>query len=253
MKTVTLLAVSACGLVLAAAAFAAPTIPGYVAAAVSDSHRPDADVKRDADRKPAEVLAFSGVKPGAKVLEILPGRGYFTRLFSKAVGDGGHVYAVAPAVNPETGAALPPLAVTTEPGYGNVTQVPLSLAGGGGLKAPEPVDVIFTAQNYHDFHLARFKLDVVAFDKQLFAELKPGGLLVIEDHASAAGAGLRDPDTLHRIDEATVKQEVEAAGFVFVSESDVLKNPADPHTANVFDAAIRGHTDQFILKFRKPS
>ena len=119
------------------------------------------------------------------------------------------------------------------------------------MKAPEPVDIIFTAQNYHDFHLARFKLDVVAFDKQLFADLKPGGLLVIEDHAAEPGSGLRD-NQLHRIDEAVVKQEVEAAGFKLVAESDVLHNPADPHTALVFDPAIRGHTDQFVLKFRKP-
>ena len=82
-------------------------IPDYVAAAVADTHRPDADTKRDASRKPAEVLAFSGVKPGDKVFELLPGGGYFTRLFSKAVGPGGHVYAVAPTVNPETGAAVP--------------------------------------------------------------------------------------------------------------------------------------------------
>jgi len=249
MKTPILLAAGASALVLAVSAVAAPMIPAYVAVAVADTHRPDTDTKRDVNRKPAEVVAFSGVKPGDKVFELLPGGGYFTRLFSKSVGAGGHVYAVSPTVNPETGAAVPPFALLADPAYGNVSQVPLTLAG---LKSPEPVDVIFTAQNYHDFHLARFKLDVPAFDKQLFAALKPGGLLVIEDHAAEAGSGLRDPDKLHRIEEAVVKQEVESAGFVLVAESDVLHNPADPHTVIVFDPAIRGHTDQFLLKFRKP-
>jgi len=250
MKTLTL-TVAAAALALVASASAAPMIPDYVAAAVADTHRPDADAKRDVNRKPAEVLAFSGVKPGDKVFELLPGGGYFTRLFSKAVGPGGHVYAVAPAVNPETGAPVPPSPILSDPAYANVSAFALSISG--PLKSPEPVDIIFTAQNYHDFHLARFKLDVVAFDRQLFADLKPGGLLVIEDHAAEPGSGLRDPDKLHRIDEAAVKQEVEAAGFVLVDESDVLKNPADPHTALVFDPSIRGHTDQFVLKFRKPA
>lgn len=250
MKTATLFAAGATALVLAAGAAAAPMIPDYVAKSVADANRPAADTARDVSRKPADVLAFSGVKPGDKVFELLPGGGYFTRLFAKAVGPGGHVYAVAPTVNPETGKPVPPVALATDPAYGNISQVPLTLAG---MKAPEPVDIIFTAQNYHDFHLAQFKLDVVAFDKQLFAQLKPGGLLVIEDHAAEAGSGLRDPDKLHRIDEAVVKQEVEAAGFVLVAESDVLHNPADPHTALVFDPSIRGHTDQFVLKFKKPA
>jgi predicted methyltransferase len=248
MKTMALIA-AVSTLALAAGAAPAPMIPGYVASAVADAARPAADTQRDVNRKPGEVLAFSEVKPGDKVYELLPGGGYFTRLFSKAVGPNGHVYAVAPTVNPETGKPVPPMALASDPAYGNISQAPLSFSG---MKAPEPVDIIFTAQNYHDLHLARFKLDVVAFDKQLYADLKPGGLLIIEDHAAEPGSGLRDPDKLHRIDEAVVKQEVEAAGFQLVSESDILRNPADPHTAVVFDSAIRGHTDQFVLKFRKP-
>jgi predicted methyltransferase len=141
------------------------------------------------------------------------------------------------------------MALASDPAYGNITQVPFSLTR---LTTPEPVDMVFTAQNYHDLHLARFKADVVAFDKQLFADLKPGGLLIIEDHAAEPGSGLRDPDKLHRIDEAVVKQEVESAGFKLVGESNVLRNPNDPRTALVFDPSIRGHTDQFVLKFRKP-
>jgi predicted methyltransferase len=249
MKRTLLAAVGASALVAAVAAIAAPEVPAYVTSAVADTHRPDADTKRDADRKPADVLAFTEVKPGDKVYELLPGGGYFTRMFSKAVGPNGHVYAVTPTVNPETGQPAPPFPVAQDSAYSNVTVVPLTP---GGVKMPEPVDIIFTAQNYHDLHLARFHLDVVGFDKQLYANLKPGGLLIIEDHAAEAGSGLRDPDKLHRIDEETVKKEVEAAGFKLVAESDVLHNPSDPHTALVFDPSIRGHTDQFLLKFRKP-
>jgi predicted methyltransferase len=243
MKTPMLFAATAGALALAGAVIAAP---GYVASAVANPARPAADTARDAARKPAEVLAFSGVKPGDKVLELIPGGGYFTRLFSDAVGPRGLVYAAAPAVNPETGVAV---AKAVDPAWPNVMPVALKLSGPA---VPEPVDIIFTAQNYHDFHLDRLHLDVPALDKQLFSLVKPGGLLVIEDHAAEAGSGLRDPNVLHRIDEATVKQEVEAAGFVLVGESDVLHNPADDHKLKVFDPAIRGHTDQFLLKFRKP-
>jgi predicted methyltransferase len=237
-------------LVVIVCASAVAAAPAFLERAVADAHRPDADRSRDAARKPAEVLAFAGVKPGDKVLELLPGRGYFTRVFSLAVGPGGHVYALAPVTNPESGkAAADPNPLAGDPAYGNVSgQV---LAFGQPVTPPEPVDVIFTAQNYHDLHLAHFKLDVVAFDKQLFAALKPGGVLIIEDHAAEPGSGLRDPDLLHRIDEAAVKQEAARAGFVLMGESDILRNPADNHTLKVFDPAIRGHTDQFVLKFRK--
>jgi predicted methyltransferase len=95
--------------------------------------------------------------------------------------------------------------------------------------------------------------DLAVINKQVFAALKPGGLYIILDHAAAAGSGLRDTETLHRIDEAAVKQEVLAAGFKLVGESKVLRNPKDPHDKLVFDPSIRHHTDQFILKFMKPS
>jgi predicted methyltransferase len=228
----------------------AAAAPADLAAAVADPHRPDGDRARDAARRPAEVLAFAGLKPGDKVLELLPGHGYFTRVISVAVGPAGHVYTTAPSANPETGKPVDPNPVAGDPAYGNVTGVAMAL--GKPLTSPEPVDLIFTAQNYHDLHLSRFKLDVVAMDKDFFAALKPGGVLIIEDHAAEPGSGLRDPDRLHRIDEAVVKQEVLSAGFVLDGESDVLRNPADTHTLIVFDPAIRGHTDQFVLRFRKP-
>jgi predicted methyltransferase len=120
-------------------------------------------------------------------------------------------------------------------------------------KVPPP-DLIFTAQNYHDLHLTQLKLDVPALDKGWFAMLKPGGTLFILDHVAPAGAPVTETaDKLHRIDPAAARSEVEAAGFVFDGESDVLRNPADPHTLIVFDPSIRGHTDQFIFRFKKPS
>ncbi|MBV9725404.1 MAG: class I SAM-dependent methyltransferase, partial [Gammaproteobacteria bacterium] len=95
-------------------------------------------------------------------------------------------------------------------------------------------------------------VDVAAINRAVFAALKPGGIYLVLDHAAEAGSGLRDTNTLHRIDEETVKQEVTAAGFKLAAESDELRNKADPHTAKVFDSEIKGHTDQFMLKFRKP-
>ena len=110
---------------------------------------------------------------------------------------------------------------------------------------------MWTSQNYHDLHNIP-GLDVVAFNKVIYASMRPGGVYVILDHSAPAGSGATTTKTLHRIDPAVVRQEVEAAGFKFDGESKVLANSADPRTANVFDPSIRGHTDQFILRFRKP-
>ncbi len=233
-------------------ASSAASNPGYIAAAVADSNRPDADKLRDANRKPVQTLEFLGVKPGEQIGEILPGGGYFTRIFSKAVGPSGHVYALVPERPANAPADMPDLAgkvkaIAADPNYPNVTVVVQPLTK---LVTPTPVDLIFTAQNYHDLH--NFPVDVVGFNRTILASLKPGGLYVVLDHSAPAGSGLADTKTLHRIDADVVKQEVTAAGFEFVGASDVLANPADSRTAIVFDPSIRGKTDQFILKFRKP-
>jgi len=192
------------------------------------------------------------VKPGEKVGELIPGGGYFTRLLSKAVGPKGHVYALVPERPANAPADMPDLAarakaIAADPNYSNVSVVVAPL---GTLASAEPVDLVFTAQNYHDLH--NFPVDVVAFNKSILNSLKPGGLYVVLDHSAEAGSGLRDTNTLHRIDPNVVKQEVTAAGFQFVGSSDILANPTDTRTGKVFDPAIRGKTDQFILKFRKP-
>jgi predicted methyltransferase len=226
---------------------AKPDAHAAIAAAVADKNRPEADVARDAARKPAEMLAFAGVKPGDKVVDFIPGGGYFTRIFSVAVGPNGHVFAAAPPG--QNGAPAPVAAIAANPAYSNITVLPLTV---GTFATPEPVDIIWTSQNYHDLHLTRLNVDVPALNKAIYAALKPGGVFIVLDHAALPGTGLDVPDKLHRINPDIVKQEVTAAGFVFEGESNVLRNPDDPKTASVFDPSIRGKTDQFIYKFRKP-
>ncbi|HWF00752.1 MAG TPA: hypothetical protein VG248_13205 [Caulobacteraceae bacterium] len=236
----------AAALVLAAGLATAPAAIGQdYRGAVADSHRPASDTARDADRKPAEMLAFGRIRRGEKVLEVIPGGGYFTRLFSNAVGPSGHVFAATSASR-----AKPVQDIAADAAYGNVTVVGLDAAG---LSQVPPVDLVFTAQNFHDLYLTQLKLDVPAMVKSWYAKLKPGGELVVVDHAAAPGAPVGETaNTLHRIDPAAVRREVEAAGFVFDGQTDVLRNPKDDHTLKVFDPAIRGHTDQFVMRFRKP-
>ena len=246
----------AAGTLLAALTFsitdaqAAGAIPKDITAAVADSARPEADRQADADRKPAESLAFAGVKPGQKVVDFLPGGGYFTRLFSVVVGAKGHVFAIAPPKRPDsqrdpTGAAK---AIAADPHYGNVSVLEKPLAEFG---TPEPVDLIWTSRNYHDLHNVP-NFDIAAFNKSVFDALKPGGVFIVLDHAAEKGSGVRDTSTLHRIDPEVVKKEVEAAGFKLEGESNILHNADDTHTEKVFEGSIKGKTDQFILKFRKP-
>jgi predicted methyltransferase len=230
---------------------AAPAIPKYVAAAVADPSRAT-DATIDSRRKVAELTTFAGIKPGDNVLELIPGSGYFTRVFSKVVGPKGHVYTVWPEpYDKESGDDSTKLRnLATQPGYTNIS---VDIQPAATLTASKPLDVVFTSQNYHDYP-DKFMgpTDPAILDKNVFNALKPGGVFVIVDHVAEAGSGLRDTDTLHRIDPEIVKTQATAAGFVFEGESDVLRNPADDHKVKVFDKSIRGHTDQFVFKFRKP-
>jgi predicted methyltransferase len=228
----------------------------YIAAAINDPRR-KTDSVDDARRKIAAVMTFAEVRPGQHVLEIIPGGGYWTRVFSGIVGPVGHVYAVFPdeydkVSKPDSDKLR---ALAKQQYYGNIsvlTQPANQLAIPD--EAEHPVDLVFTAQNFHDYP-DKFmgNVDPVAFSKQVFAALRPGGLFVVIDHVAETGSGLRDTDTLHRIDPEIVKKDVEAAGFVFDGESDTLRNPADTHTIKVFDPTIRGKTDQFMFRFRKPA
>ena len=234
-------------LVILGAASAAPA-PSSINAAVADPARPQTDIQRDAQRKPAEMLIFAGIKPGMKVMDMIPGGGYFTRLFAKAVGPTGYVFAFQPAEWDGFLKGREPPINAVALAYPNVTVIKAPV---NELKAPEPLDLVWTAQNYHDLKNGK-PADTALVNKAVFSALKPGGIYIVLDHAAEKGSGVRDTNTLHRIDEDVVKQEVTAAGFEFVSESDALRNSADARTVAVFDPSIRSHTDQFILKFRKP-
>ena len=222
--------------------------PDY-AAVLASPVRTDEDRARDVARHTAETLAFTGVRPGWKVADMIIGGGYFTRVFSAAVGPEGHVTAWQPDEFIGFQASYGQ-AVTAADALPNVDGVHSAI---GAPVFPSGLDLIFTAQNYHDLHLRPFAADTAAkVNAAAFAALKPGGVYVIIDHDAAAGSDLSVAHTLHRIDRATLIAEVEAAGFVLDGQSDLLANPADPRTANVFDPSIRGHTSQFLLRFKKP-
>lgn len=256
---------------------AAEPIPVYISAAVAGPGRPDQDRQRDADRKPAEVIAFAGIKPGDKLADFMPGRGYFTRIFCKLVGDAGHVYAIAVPFKrsgPAPAAAAAEAAVdqpcsnvtlsslqprmvpapelwSSSDDPGGVYEYWASSPAAENFTAAEPLDLIWTSENYHDLHNPGFgSPNLLTVGRAWLAALKPGGILIVEDHAAEAGSGARDTETLHRIDPAEVRREMRAAGFEFVAESPLLHHADDPHTVKAH--ALHDRTDRFLLKFRKP-
>jgi predicted methyltransferase len=224
-----------------------------IVAAMADSSRPTTDTARDANRKPEQTLAFAGIKAGDKVADYAAGAGYFTRLFANLAGPRGHVYASVPSPlfqypNIVKGIAEVQTYAVAHP---NVTVTFASVLD--AARYPEKLDAFWISQNYHDLHDSFMgPVDMAAFNRAVYAALKPGGVYIVLDHVAAKGSPADVTDTLHRIEPSTVRREVEAAGFQFEGESNVLANPADPHTAGVFDPSIRGRTDQFIFKFRRP-
>lgn len=229
---------------------ASAQVPANITAAIASPARPAEDTARDAARHPGELLAFAGVKPGDTVVDLIMGGGYFTRILSGAVGAKGVVYAYQPAEFIKFQAKYGENLKTVSAALPNAKPLDGSVVA---LDLPDNLDLVFTVQNYHDLHLKPFPTDTAAkVNAEVFKSLKPGGVFLIVDHAATAGSGITASDSLHRIDVAAVKAEVEAAGFKLESESPLLRDAADPHTASVFDPSIRGKTDQFILKFRKP-
>ncbi|HWG75403.1 MAG TPA: hypothetical protein VN660_01250 [Steroidobacteraceae bacterium] len=231
--------------------------PAYIHSAVDDTTRPEADRKRDADRHPGAVLTFAGIKPGMKVLELMPSGGYYTRLLCRVVGDSGHVYGVNFKFHmpprPAGAAAGPPRARAARPapaplGCSNVDDTSQDASA---VNLPSDVDVVWTTENYHDMHNPAIGADMKQLDMAVFNALKPGGEFIIEDHAAAAGHGTSDTNTLHRIDPASVREEVESVGFKFAGQSKVNANPSDDHTKRVF--TLHDKTDRFLFKFRKPA
>ena len=251
MKRTTLLLAGL--LVSAALANAAPRVTERMKAAVADSDRPADDTRRDANRKPAEMLAFAGITPGKVVVDMLPGSGYFTRIFAHAVEPGGRVYAYF-GTQYDTrlkGQGKDPDNQFTDlkKTYPNLGVIHGPLAQ---FVTPEPVDMVWTSDNYHDMHNKAYATDVNEVNKAVYKSLKPGGFYVIIDHAAADSTGDDVTEALHRIKETMVKKEVEAAGFKLVAESDALQAAGDDGTRRVFEADIRGKTSQFMLKFQKP-
>lgn len=219
-----------------------------IAGAVQDASRPNDDIAADRARKPAETLSFAGVRPGMIVGEFYPGGGYFTRMLSRIVGPKGHVYAIenerwvkadAPVVAPFAGGA-----------FANVNWKPAPF---GTVDFPEKLDIAWVTQNYHDLKIARYGVvDTLAFDRQVFAALKPGGVFMVVDHEAPAGTDDAATAKLHRIERAKVIEEVTSAGFKLVAEGNFLRNPIDDHAVPIFDPKVQGHTDQYVLKFAKP-
>jgi predicted methyltransferase len=252
-STATLAAVFCLATLASAASGAAPAVPKAIAAAVADEARPQADRDRDADRKPAETVAFAGLKPGQRIADLLPGGGYFTRIFSGVVGPKGQVFAVAtpkrpdaPPDRPEPSAAV--RAIAADEHYKNVT---VSVEKVAELKLPEKLDMVWTSQNYHDIHNVK-DIDVAAFNKTVFESLKPGGIYIVIDHAAEKGSGFSATSTLHRSDPDAVKTEIVAVGFEFVGSSDVIASATDDHKTPVFDKGLHDKTDRYVLKFRRP-
>lgn len=244
------LSVAVAALAVGASAFAAESVPAYIAAAVADKDRPKDDTDRDADRHPAEIMTMTGVKPGGRVVDVGPGRtGYYTKILSRIVGEGGKVYMFNPTwVAEKFPAAKDAPAAFVQAGYKNVEGSVQPMAE---IKFDAPVDVIFMSQLYHD--QVWQKIDIAKMNKAIFDALKPGGVYFIIDHS---GPGVTTPeqiDKVHRIDQDEVKKQILAAGFKLEATSDILRNPADPKNNLVFDPSIRGKTDQFIYKFRKPA
>jgi predicted methyltransferase len=244
-----LIAGSALFLQLSGTAWAEPS--AAISAALKDPARPAADTARDAARKPGEILDLAGIKPGNKVVDLIMGGGYFTRILAPAVGPSGHVYAYQPAEFIKFSAKYGDMQKKVVADYKNVTALSGSYFA---MDLPAGIDAIITVQNYHDLHLDDTPANTAEkVNEQLFSALKPGGVLLIVDHSAQAGSGLTTPIKLHRIDPAIVKAEVTKAGFKFESESPILRNPKDDLTKGAGAPGIRGSTDQFVYVFRKPA
>jgi len=239
----------------------APAIPPYapaadvpepIRAAVTAADRDDKDRALDAGRKPAEVLAFFGVAPGQRIGELFSGPGYTTEIIARIVGDGGKVYAQNTKEMLDRFARAPLTARLDKPAMKNTVMVEQP------TETPFPadaknLDAVICVLNYHDYVWQ--KVDRAKMNKAVFAALKPGGVYAIVDHSAAKGSGLRDVESLHRIDEDAVKKEILAAGFKLDAESDMLRNPDDPRDWNASPRAAaekRGTSDRFTLRFVKP-
>lgn len=218
--------------------------PAYIKHAVESPSRSAEQKARDANRKPAEVLMLSGVKPGDKVVEFASFGQYFTTLLSDIVGPKGQIYMYdLPYTEARSGAASRAFVAAHPNSKYEVVDY-------NTLELPKDVDIVFNVLYYHDLPLNN--IDTANLNARILKALKPGGIFFIVDHNAEPGSGTRDTKTLHRIDPAVIKKEVTAAGFELVEESKLLAHAEDDHTKMVFSPGTRGLTDQTIFKFRRP-
>ncbi len=205
--------------------------------------------------KRSDLIRFARIDAGSTVIDVYPGDGEWTRLFSDIVGPQGRVYSFVPAEvahfkNDPVGRMR---TLAKEPGRVNVEAVSADLVA--LPEVTEPADVLWLHLFYHDLHTELIKArgaTAAQFNRAVHQRLKPGGSYIIIDHAAGAGTGVGDAQSLHRIDPASVRAEVEAAGFVLEAESTLLADKADTHSIKVFDPAIKGETDRFAYRFVKP-
>jgi predicted methyltransferase len=239
---------------ISAAAMTAAVDKSVYAKAVANTSRSDADRQRDALRKPAEVLQFFGIAPGDRVLDLFSGGGYYTELLSYVVGDKGSVVA-------HTNAAYASFVgdeATNRYKDNRLPNVEILSAENNELSLrPEDFDAVLMILAYHDIYYVAPddgwpKIDGPALLAEIYRGMRPGAILGIVDHVAAPGSPRESGNTLHRIDPNIVRAEVEAAGFVFEDSADILRNPEDDHTKSMSDPSIRGKTDRFVMRFRKP-
>lgn len=236
--------IAAIGLLACSQLAFAQAIPDYIQAAVASGERTPAMTERDANRKPAELLALSGIKPGDTVVEFAGFGQYFTTMLSAIVGPQGKVLVYdLPYTEERAGEASRAFAAAHPNTSYNVVDY-------NAIELPAGVDQVHNVLYYHDLGLNQ--IDTAVLNRKIFDALKPGGVYLIVDHNAEAGSGTRDVEKLHRIDPEVIKQEVLAAGFTLAEDSDLLAHAADDHTKMVFTPGTRGTTDQSVLKFVKP-
>ncbi|MEE4273879.1 MAG: hypothetical protein V2I67_19535 [Thermoanaerobaculales bacterium] len=224
-----------------------------IAKAVAAEGRSETDQKRDTTSKPTQVLEFFGLKPGMTVIDLFGGGGYYTELAALAVGDTGKVYYHT------NHAYLPFVETELEMRFENdrLDGVVRIVSETDDMRLPEAeADLLLMVMCYHDLYVVDEgwpAIDREHFWRQIYAAIKPGGVLGVVDHIAATDTGSTAAQTLHRIDKNFAKTDIESVGFVFEAESDVLRNPEDDHTLIVFNPEIRRKTDRFVYRFRKPA
>jgi len=215
----------------------------------SDERSAD-DRARDANRRPADVIEFLGIEPGMRVIDVIAAGGYYTEVLSLAVGPEGHVVAQNPQAVLEFRDGANEKAISARLAGNRLPNV--SRSNGNFDEVPTTdglYDAAITALNFHDLYNGRGPDVALASLQAINALLKPGGVFGIIDHVGVADA---DNAALHRIEPSKAIETAEAAGFVVEAQSDLLANPMDDHTQGVFAEGLRGHTDRFLLRLRKP-